>query len=305
MATPLKFLIAAPGYNPRSGGVMALHLLCDALNRLGHEASIVLFGGTGPCFYWAYSENPGFYGANLMHYSIKGEDANRAVQNFVADGIVIYPDLIPDNPLNAKRVVRYLLYKHHIYKAQHIGEFILSFSKSFHDSPDAYLFNTLNDPEFHARGAKHWSQRTLDLTYIGKAANSGIGHRLPDTVLVKRDWPEDKNQLGELLRACRFFYSWDAVSQTNVDAVLCGAIPVLIGKSADDSMMLDRNEVGAFPNLQLTDTNNKLSLVGDFAQADACTETMRLTIADLGASWHQRVQAFVDQIIQFYALEKP
>jgi hypothetical protein len=300
----LKFLIASPSYNPRFGGVMALHQLCDALNRLGHEAAIALFGGSAPCFNWAYSDNPNFYHPELLRTPLQGADANTAVQEFLSDGFVVYPDLIPDNPLSARRVVRYLLYKNHSYQAPNRQEFVLSFSGSFHDQPDAYLFNTLLDPEFHTQGARHWSERTLDLTYIGKGSSFGECHRIPDTLLVKRDWPEDKNQLGHLLRSCRYFYSWDSISQTNVDAVVCGAMPVLLNRHADDAVALSRSELGAFPELQLVDTADKNSLSGDMVLADQQTTAMRQRIADLEVGWPLRVQSFIERLSQFFELEQ-
>ena len=36
------FLIAAPAYSSRSGGIMVLHELCTALNRLGYRAGMLL-----------------------------------------------------------------------------------------------------------------------------------------------------------------------------------------------------------------------------------------------------------------------
>jgi hypothetical protein len=169
----LRFIIATPSYSGRFGGVMVLHQLCDALNRQGHSAAIALFGGTGPHFNWAYSDNPQFYHPDLIRTPLAGPDANAAIREFLQDGFVIYPDLIPDNPLNARFVVRYLLYINHQYKAQHPQEFILSFSKCYHDNPDGYLFKTMVDSEFNMTGAKPWSDRTLDITYLGKGPNFG------------------------------------------------------------------------------------------------------------------------------------
>jgi hypothetical protein len=48
---------------------------------------------------------------------------------------------------------------------------VLSFSNSFHDKPDAYLFQNMLDPEFHMEGARPWEERTLDITYLGKGPN--------------------------------------------------------------------------------------------------------------------------------------
>jgi hypothetical protein len=36
------FVIVAPPYSARSGGIMVLHDLCEALNRCGYRAGMVL-----------------------------------------------------------------------------------------------------------------------------------------------------------------------------------------------------------------------------------------------------------------------
>ncbi len=36
------FVIVAPPYSARSGGIMVLHDLCEALNRCGYQAGMVL-----------------------------------------------------------------------------------------------------------------------------------------------------------------------------------------------------------------------------------------------------------------------
>ena len=39
------FVIVAPPYSARSGGVMVLHDLCEALNRCGYQAGMVFLRG--------------------------------------------------------------------------------------------------------------------------------------------------------------------------------------------------------------------------------------------------------------------
>jgi hypothetical protein len=300
----LRFLIASPSYNGRFGGVMVLHQLCDALNRLGHTAAIALFGGAGPHFNWAYSDDAQFYYPGLLRCPIGGTDANAAIREFLTDGFAIYPDLIPDNPLGASRVIRYLLYTNHQYRAQKPQEFVLSFSNSFHDQPDAYLFKTMLDPEFHMDGARPWEERTLDITYLGKGPNFMPCHRIPDTLLLTRDWPTDKNQLGHMLRACRYFFTWDSVSQTNVDAVACGAMPILLNNVQIDRELLTRSELGQLPSLTLTNTQDKRSLAGDLDLAKLQIDQMRDRIDELELEWPRRVQAFVERLRHFYQISE-
>lgn len=87
------YVIVAPAYDETSAGVRALHHLCHALNLAGYPAGIALMEGKpGP-----HAFHPGLV---------------TPLPAWVDDNsIVVYPDLLGDlNPLNAKNVVRFLLY---------------------------------------------------------------------------------------------------------------------------------------------------------------------------------------------------
>ena len=82
------FVVWTPeqGYAPESGGIKVLHWLCHELNQAGQKAYITS-GNPGPCL-------------NTPRWS-GGTD----------DFIAIYPEMVQDNPLGAKTVVRWILYK--------------------------------------------------------------------------------------------------------------------------------------------------------------------------------------------------
>ena len=299
----LRFLIASPMYNHQIAGVMVLHELCDMLNRQGHEAAIVLFGGSGPCFHWSYSNHPQLYHPQHQRINLSMDDPDQSVRSFLEHGVVIYPEMVLDNPLNAKRVVRYLLYKFHDYVAQGINEYVLSFSKVFHDSPNSYLFKVSLDKELHANGSRRWEDRTLDITYFGKGPNFTSCHLIPGTLALSRTWPEDKAQLGTLLRQCRYFFTWDSISQTNIDAIACGAVPVLLHDKQTTLEELGRGEFGAFPDLRLIDLNDKTSVFGDIDSINDCIYEMKKRIFYYEETWASRVQDFAISINNFYNVD--
>src|SRR5437588_2935093 len=88
-------LCLALGYSYMHSGVRCQHLLCHHLNRLGYRAYI------------------GLHGRQVTNASLNTPAGDLdMLEQFRRDGvadIVIYPEVTQGNPLNAQRVVRYLL----------------------------------------------------------------------------------------------------------------------------------------------------------------------------------------------------
>jgi len=297
----LRFLIAAPPFSHQSGGIMVLHNLCDTLNRLGYEAAIVFFyGGISPDFQWAISNSPTLYypGCERVHLSM--ENPNKSIRDFLENGVIIYPDLIPHNPIGASRVVRYLLYFNKEYVRKTSSEYIVSFSKQYHDSPNSVLYKVFPDDNLHSKGASHWSKRTLDITYYGKGPKFIDCFRIPDTVLITRSWPEDKDQLGIILRQCRYFFTWDTVSQINVDAIACGAVPVLLHELQVAIAVLNEFEIGPYPGVKLHNCSDKESVLGDYREIDHKIAGINNAVAWYHETWPTRVRQFADNVCQHF-----
>jgi hypothetical protein len=299
----MKFLIAAPPYSHQSGGIMVLHLLCDALCKAGHEAAIVFFhGGVAPNFQWAISNQVELYGPNFMRVQLPMDDGNAMALNFLKDGITIYPDLIVGNPLSARHVVRYLLYKNEQYDGSADNEFVLSYSKIYHSCPNAYLFRVFTDSNLHANGSMHWTKRTLDCTYFGKGPNFTNCSVIPNTVLISRNWPEDKRQLGVLLRQCRYFYTWDGASATNTDALICGAIPVLMHDLQLSNQDYLGYELGPMPNINVKKIEGSVDVQVDPLQVDQEVLKILERIKFYETSWQQTVNDFSEKAADFFKL---
>jgi len=244
-----KFIIVAPPYSVRSGGVMVLHDLCESLNRNGYQAGIVFLHGGNAVeqnFQYAISNDPTLYRPNGLYHRYKDETE---VIDILSTGTVIYPDLITKNPLGAKNTIRYIL---NFNTLDFPDDFILAYSKIYSDHADYVLTKPFHNPSFTDNETLTWANRTLDLTYIGKGKDFSQCHRIDKTILVERDYPRDKEQLALLLRQCRFFFTWDCVSATNYDALMCGAIPVLLHDKQIPRSKINQMEIGKFPRINFS-----------------------------------------------------
>ncbi len=225
----MKFIIATRVYNSKSNGCIALHRLADALNRQGHTAYLLFFNGHGPNPEWFYSDRPEFY-CQEFSYSYVSSNAFSA-SAFLEDATVIYPEIISGNPLNAQMVVRYFLNGEGIIKQglkvnASPKDFILSWSELYHSNPDfvlSYDFTETFDVE-----ANDLSEREIDCTYIGKGEKYIKCHVIPGTFEITRTHPAVKREYLDLLKKTRYIYMWDSVTAVYSDAVLCGALPVMM-----------------------------------------------------------------------------
>ncbi len=296
---PHHFLIVAQPYHSRSGGVMVLHELCDAINRNGHLASI-LFMHSGSAekqdFSYAYLRNAELYSNRCVYHWLNTDRLEEEIADVLANGTVVYPDLIVGNPLGARRVIRYVLNHNDM---DFRGDYVLAFSEVYCEKHDFALPKMFLDDGIGARGAKHWCQRDLDLTYIGKGASFVEASRVGGTILVERDWPRDKEQLGLLLRQCRYFYTWDCVSATNYDAVMCGAVPVLMHDKQIPRARIDRMEFGSFPVVPNSVREGEAVnwSAEEVARIDLTLQSMIDNIIYLDRSWLSRVAQFLNGYI--------
>lgn len=281
---------------------MVLHELCDAINRSGHRASIVFAHGGSAVkqdFQYGYSNNKDLYDPDKSYFELDDSDPQKQIAEILDSGTVIYPDLIVGNPLGGRRIIRFILNRNLNINA---NEYILTYSKVYCDNYHFALPKMFLDCSIHNHPGVHWSHRNLDLTYIGKGAGFTDCFRIPGTILVERDWPRDKEQLGLLLRQCRFFFTWDCVSATNYDAALCGAVPVLMHDKQIPRREVDQMEFGGFPDFDSQLNELRKGVVKKFNDVeiksiDTGLHKMQQNILMLEDSWVARVGQFLNNYI--------
>ena len=124
--------ICAPPYENGSAGVMVLHELCHTLVQLGYAAHIVMMSSDG----FRVSTEENLYDPKLKKLYFSNEEDARNWFNYTRDyGVVLYPEIIPGNPLEAKHVVRYFLNGDGVLTGVKTGykdtDFILTWGRNF------------------------------------------------------------------------------------------------------------------------------------------------------------------------------
>jgi hypothetical protein len=203
----LKFTVAAPAYTDKSGGHWYCHYLCHVLNELGHTATLFLY------------EPP--YRVNLDWNTPLGHDP---------EAIVIYPEGCRGNPLNAKKVVRYLLAPEDFFKGKPIEwqptDFKLAFSKVYANDCDILFYPICDLDKFYPTE----EPKKFNSFYVGKGHLRQQCQPLMNCIEITRTYPDKKEDLARILQLSNIFFSYDEMSATVLDAALCGAMPYFLTK---------------------------------------------------------------------------
>jgi hypothetical protein len=203
---------------------------------------------------YTISNKEEYFGPNLSYHHIYEE---QDFLKYIDNAIVIYPEIVSGNPLQASRVVRYMLNREGVASKRSMEasetDFILTFSRIYHEYPHATLMKLSMECLFNNECTTNSLMRPIDLTYFGKGPLYNECFVVPNSIALPRGWPQTKRELALLLRNSRFFYTWDIISQTNIDALFCGSIPVIMCTDPFESMdELNRSELGIHPYASLT-----------------------------------------------------
>lgn len=190
----MNFIVYAPPYNFASAGIRVLYELNNDLIQLGHKSEIRYI-----------------------------QDHDKKIDS---DVIVIYPEVITNNPLNANHVVRYFLNLDGFLFGQPvevgINDFILVWENFFYPRAHAQLNKPLISDIFNNRDTVPAYERTIDSTFLGKGAGFGF-YPIPNTVLIGSAGPLPRKALASLLRQTRVLYTFDPLTMVIPEAIFSGA----------------------------------------------------------------------------------
>lgn len=210
-----RFIIYMPYFSPLSGGVVALATLCEILNKMGYEA-------------WVTSKvnSPKFSAPFLTERIYIDYLINK--ENY----FVIYPEKIPGNPLEAKNVIRWILFTPDEAAGEGLtysdSDFIFKHSSFYAVNPrystDGLLY--VSDVE---RNLDLFQNRNLDREgscfIVKKGGNRKIEHNLCDSVCIDN---LSLQEIAIVFNKTNIFYSYDPVCFYSILAAICGCDSIVI-----------------------------------------------------------------------------
>lgn len=233
----MKFVIVTYGYDDNAGGIVVLHQLCDRLNHLGHESYLWPFfkpslDFTNPfkAIYLFFR----YFRKRLKYGFKKNSKLNTPIASYkdIKDAIIVYPEVVVGNPLNAQHVVRWLLHKPGFNNGGKIDfgvdDLFFYYDKAFDDSrynkyPDNHLHIVSQRSDVYKivnNGARHGTCYLLRKGY-----KRGISHDITDSRLIDGLSHEETAQVFNEVEYC---ISYDTYTMYNVYAAMCGCIPIII-----------------------------------------------------------------------------
>jgi hypothetical protein len=255
MTKSARFIIVAPPYNELSAGVKVLHFLCHSLNQAGVNSCLLFLDVRDRSYnsFMSTTDKSAFHEPYNTPVITNLEEID-----FVND-IVVYPDIIRGNPLNSKKVVRYMLNKNGLITGNPIiygsNDFIISYQKIF--EPNAHFNLYLADFDLTLvpnRDSILNLNKNISLTYVGKGGKYGDTIRIGGTISL--DWKKSHEEYILLLENAKYLFTWDQMTGVVFDAVIYGCIPVIVSKNPWSFDEINRQEL-LIPYLTLEEFDNK------------------------------------------------
>lgn len=236
-----KIVICAPPQTERSDGARALYFLCRSLREIGIDATMLLMDLRDK----TYRSFAFLAGAEVDPdpYTPRYLDTGDSID--LANDVIVYPEIVPDNPLGARHVARYFLNKEGNLTGLPIAiaptDLLLCFQRIFRPDASFNLFYPLvNLAPGDAIDIALDRPRPLSTTFFGKGIKYGECVRVPGTLGL--DWDKSYEEYQLLLKNSNYVFTYDFMTGVCVDAVVHGAIPVVMNTApwtAEEIAMTD------------------------------------------------------------------
>jgi hypothetical protein len=218
----MEFIVIAPPKNQKSAGSMVLYELADEIRCLGYRATRIILA----------QNKDGLFFISIDETNFIPLETDTLEQLFdPINSVIIHGEILHHKYFDKFNVARYYLNK--------IGALINIGVPRKGEYKIAWNENFVNDPDFILRRpvikkpTKEVLQldqpRWIDLTYVGKGKLYDASFcRLPGTLELTRNWPDDVDEYLLLLSKSRFLFTYDVQTAVIEEAIFYGVIPVLL-----------------------------------------------------------------------------
>lgn len=253
----MKFIIFIPDIND-CGGLIALRTLYNNLDRMGINVkmcSSYRLNSTGKYRYimpfYLFFYQIFYYIKNIPNSNYK-KYRHKFLPVVGKNTIVVYPEIVKGNLLNAKKVVRWLLYHNKLYSQDSNGnpigygknDLFFSYREIFNDSKLNPNCNLLHTPYFDLDLYKrtNYGERSGKCYIIRKGASRSDLPKKFDGVIIDNLTEKEK---VECFNKCEYCISYDTQTAYSSISAICGCISIVIpedGKCRND--YLSKGEKG-------------------------------------------------------------
>ncbi len=217
----IKIIMYSPPYNILCGGITMMHNLVQKINE---------------------QPNSLFYAKLFMHNYLRYDNPFcndfATIDEITDDTIVIYPEIVTGNPLNAKKVVRWILLNLGIempidhYKNWGTNDLVYfwEFDKNINYSDNIEIYKKLSVPLLHPI-FKNINPNTNRNNTCYLLKKYSLAHKKEiefihpyDSILIDG---RSLNEIKDIFNSCKFLYCYDPNSAYVVFAAICGCIPII------------------------------------------------------------------------------
>ena len=228
-----NYLVHAPAWNPESGGAIFLHMLVHTLRELGEDAKIWPWYRTpkrgAVARLGSLLRKPSLllgYGRRFLNPDLDTPMADFA--DFRDDTIVVYPEIRLGNPMGARNVVRWLLYKPGLENPYRFTDGEMYFRVGeICDLPE--ITGGAQDLVMWKRNPAYRNENRPDRK--GACFIVRKGHekpRISETANAIQIDDKSHEEIADIFNACETFYSYDEACFYSQYAAICGCDSVVI-----------------------------------------------------------------------------
>lgn len=232
-----KFIVYARSYDENSGGSIVLHKLCDLINKAGYKALIWPMGK--PVIFKCKSFFCLKYAASyfLKKITLRGFKTNIsyntpiAKKNDLEGSIILYPEIISGNPIDAKRYARWFLHKPGFHTGNYRyapGDLYFTYQPVFNNHDENLIYGgvlTITELLSDIYTCKNNEPRVKQCYMIRKGASRD------DLPNLNGKWIVDNlshHEMANAFNECDRCYFYDEHTMYSIYAALCGCIPIIV-----------------------------------------------------------------------------